>query len=94
MKRLYGAVLGVCLTFATMTVFGQPREYHPRLVRAIEALREAKAYMEEAPHDFGGHKREAIQACAEAPSTNWNWPGLSSARAITPWPPHCPKSGV
>jgi hypothetical protein len=57
--------LGISLTFATMTVFGQSREYHPRLVRAIEALREAKAYMEEAPHDFG-HKREAIRACEEA----------------------------
>lgn len=67
MKRLYGAVLGVCLTFATMTVFGQPRECHPRLVRAIEALREAKAYMEEAPHDFGGHKREAIPSLRGSP---------------------------
>ena len=66
MKLLYGTVLGICLTFATMTLFGQPREFHPRLVRAIESLRDAKAYMEEAPHDFGGHKREAIRACDEA----------------------------
>jgi hypothetical protein len=49
-----------------MTVFGQPREFHPRLVRAIEALRRGKAYMEEAPPDFGGHKREGIRSCNEA----------------------------
>ena len=66
MKVLYGAVLGICLTFAATTVVGQPREFHPRLVRAIEALRDARAYLEAAPHDFGGHKREAIRACDEA----------------------------
>ena len=66
MKLLYGTVLGICLTFAATTAVGQPRELHPRLVRAIEALRDAKAYLEAAPHDFGGHKREAIRACDEA----------------------------
>lgn len=66
MKLLYGTILGIVLTFTTMTVFGQPREFHPRLVRAIEQLRDARAYLEAAPHDFGGHKREAIRACDEA----------------------------
>jgi len=66
LKLLYGTVLGIFLTFAATTVVGQPREFHPRIVRAIEALRDAKAYLEEAPHDFGGHKREAIHACDEA----------------------------
>jgi hypothetical protein len=66
LKLLYGTVLGIFLTFAATTAVGQPREFHPRIVRAIEALRDAKAYLEEAPHDFGGHKREAIHACDEA----------------------------
>ena len=68
MKLLYGTILGIFLTFAAMTLVGQPREreYHPRLVRAIESLRDAKVYLEEAPHDFGGHKREAIRAVNEA----------------------------
>ncbi len=50
-----------------MTLFGQPeREFHPRIVRAIEALRDARTYMQEAPHNFGGHKAAAIRACDDA----------------------------
>jgi len=66
MKVLYGTILGIFLTFGTMTVVGQPREFHPRLVKAIESLRDAKAYLESAPHDFGGHKRQAIRAVDDA----------------------------
>lgn len=33
---------------------------HPRIAAAIHELREAVAYMEKAPHDFGGHKAKAI----------------------------------
>jgi hypothetical protein len=36
------------------------------LVKAIESLRDAKAYLESAPHDFCGHKREAIRAVDDA----------------------------
>jgi len=39
---------------------------HPRIARAITALRDARAYMEAAPHDFGGHKADAIRATDEA----------------------------
>jgi len=35
---------------------------HPRIHRAIVALEEAKRELEEAPHDFGGHKKTAIDA--------------------------------
>ena len=67
MKFVSGIVLGILLTFATMTLSGQPeREFHPRIGRAIEALRDARAYMEEARHDFGGHKAAAIRACDDA----------------------------
>ena len=37
-----------------------------RIAKAIEALRDARAYMEAAPHDFGGHKAEAIRATDDA----------------------------
>ena len=66
MKFVTGIVLGILLTFASITLSGQPREFHPRLVRAIESLRDARAYLEEAPHDFGGHKREAMRAVDDA----------------------------
>ena len=34
---------------------------HPRIAKAIHDLEDAVAYMEKAPHDFGGHKADAIR---------------------------------
>ena len=34
---------------------------HPRIEKAIEELNSAIEYMEKAPHDFGGHKAEALE---------------------------------
>ena len=34
---------------------------HPRIAAAIRELEGAVAYMERAPHDFGGHKAAAIR---------------------------------
>jgi len=42
------------------------RAMHPRIAAAIAALRDASAYMEAAPHDFGGHKADAIRATDNA----------------------------
>ena len=39
---------------------------HPEIREAIESLRKAKAHMEHAAHDFGGHRVEAIRATDEA----------------------------
>jgi hypothetical protein len=39
---------------------------HPRIVRAIQNLEDAIAYLEAAPNDFGGHKGAAIQASRAA----------------------------
>jgi hypothetical protein len=39
---------------------------HPRIARAIESLRDARQYLKEAPHDFGGHRVEALRATDEA----------------------------
>lgn len=44
---------------------GEMRE-HPRIATAIRQLEDAIAYMEQAPHDFGGHKAEAIEASKKA----------------------------
>ena len=41
-------------------------EKHPRLQRAIEELKAVKAHLEKAPHDFGGHKADAIKSVTEA----------------------------
>ncbi|MBV9508532.1 MAG: hypothetical protein JO323_26390 [Acidobacteriia bacterium] len=68
MKFISGMFLGAVLTVGTWTVAAQPieRALHPRLSRAITALQDARAYMQEAPHDFGGHKVAAIEACDRA----------------------------
>ncbi len=40
----------------------EPQERHPRIRAAVEALRDANEYMRAAPHDFCGHKVEAMRA--------------------------------
>jgi hypothetical protein len=39
---------------------------HPQIHAAIDALERAKMHLEEAAHDFGGHRVEAIHAIDEA----------------------------
>jgi Spy/CpxP family protein refolding chaperone len=43
-----------------------PGELHPHLHRVIEELEEAKHELQEAPHDFGGHREEALRATEAA----------------------------
>jgi len=38
------------------------KERHPHIRAAIHELREAKKELETADHDFGGHRKEAIEA--------------------------------
>ena len=67
MKFISGMVVGVMLCFGTFTLSAQnERAMHPRLAAAIEAIRDARAYLAEAPHDFGGHKVSAMRACDNA----------------------------
>jgi hypothetical protein len=62
MKFISGIVLGIVLS-AGITLFAQnERAMHPRIASAIAALKDAREYMQAAPHDFGGHKAEAIRA--------------------------------
>ena len=62
-----GLMLGVVMSASIVTLAAQnERALHPRIAKAIEALKDARAYMEAAPHDFGGHKAEAIRASDEA----------------------------
>jgi hypothetical protein len=44
----------------------EEKQEHPRIAKAIRELEDAIAYMETAPHDFGGHKAEALRASREA----------------------------
>ena len=64
MKRLLsGIAIGVLMTAGAWTVSAQnEKAMHPRIAAAIAALKDAKDYMQAAPHDFGGHKEAAIKA--------------------------------
>jgi hypothetical protein len=67
MKFLSGLALGCVLCGGAWTLSAQSeRAMHPRIAKAIEALKDARAYMQAAPHDFGGHKAEAIRATDDA----------------------------
>jgi len=45
---------------------GEERREHPRISHAITALQDAIAELKAAPHDFGGHRAEAVEACEAA----------------------------
>jgi len=44
----------------------EERAAHPRIAQAIDDLEAAIQYMEAAPHDFGGHKAQALRASRQA----------------------------
>ena len=66
MKFISGIVLGVVLTAGINLLAQNERAMHPRIAAAIAAIKDARAYMQEAPHDFGGHKAAAIRASDDA----------------------------
>jgi predicted metal-dependent hydrolase len=37
-----------------------PLDKHPKIEKALEAIKDAHAYIKEAPHDFNGHRVEAL----------------------------------
>ena len=41
-------------------------EHHPKIRHAIKALEAAKEDLEDASHDFGGHRAEALEAVNNA----------------------------
>jgi hypothetical protein len=41
-------------------------EPHPRIRAAIRELEAAKVELQKAPHDFGGHRADAVAACDKA----------------------------
>ena len=62
------AVLGglVALPLTSRTARADRELRNPRIHHAIEALRDAEIELKEAPHDFHGEKREAMEAVHNA----------------------------
>ncbi len=61
---LFGVVIGALGT--NFAIAQSEKAMHPRIAAAIHQLNDAIAYMEAAPHDFGGHKAAAIASSRAA----------------------------
>jgi hypothetical protein len=75
MKRTVGRtsiVLGLVLALLAALAEARPqgmrseKAEHPRIAKAIHSLEDAIDYMQKAPHDFGGHREDAIRASRAA----------------------------
>jgi hypothetical protein len=67
MKFIAGIVVGVMLSVGGSGLYAQNEAMmHPRIAKAIHQLEDAMDYMRAAPHDFGGHKEDAMRASEEA----------------------------
>lgn len=65
-SKLAATAVGLCLAACLVTPsfaesYKEEMREHPRLVKAILQLEDAIAYLKAAPHDFGGHKANAIR---------------------------------
>jgi hypothetical protein len=60
------AMSGVAVAATLAEAQAPPRPGHPRIRTAIRALEQAKDELQHAPHDFGGHRVDAIRASDEA----------------------------
>jgi hypothetical protein len=58
-------VLGAIAALSTASMVYAVNRY-PNINAAIGALNRAIADLNRAPHDFGGHKADALQACQNA----------------------------
>jgi multidrug efflux pump subunit AcrA (membrane-fusion protein) len=63
---ILGAALGAVATLGIAQNVASERANHPRIAAAISQIDDAIAYMEAAPHDFGGHKAAAIASSKAA----------------------------
>lgn len=53
-------------TLQAGTTLRQKGERHPEIRKAIKALENAKVHLKEAAHDFGGHRKDALDAVDNA----------------------------
>lgn len=67
MRFFTGLLIGIVLSTGVVSLAGQKEKpLYPRIAKAIAALNDARAFIESVPHDFGGHKVDAIKAIDEA----------------------------
>lgn len=65
-KTKFMSILVVTAFMLALTPTSPAFQRHPEIGDAIRALHRAKDHLEQAAHDFGGHRKEAIRAIDEA----------------------------
>ena len=60
------SVMTVAAIMLALTPTSPAAERHPEIHRAIAALRSARGHLQEAAHDLGGHRTDALRATDEA----------------------------
>lgn len=66
MKRKIATVLGIFAMMLAMSVGAPAEGRHPEIHAAIESLRNARAHLMAAAHDYQGHRADAVKAIDEA----------------------------
>lgn len=66
MKNRMMSALAVMALLLTLSLPSPAFGRHPQIEDALHALDNAKRHLQEARHDFGGHRTDAIRAIDEA----------------------------
>jgi hypothetical protein len=66
MKTRIMSSFAVLALMLTLSMPSPAAGRHPQIEGAIRALQNAKVHLQEARHDFGGHRVDAIRAIDEA----------------------------
>lgn len=64
--RMMSMAVMLALLLALSPASPAQGERHPQIRSAIRALENAKRHLQEAAHDFGGHRVDALKATDEA----------------------------
>ena len=64
-QRLLG-LFAVMVVFLALSPATSARGRHPEIREALDSLRNAKAHLQAASHDYHGHRADAIRATDEA----------------------------
>jgi hypothetical protein len=65
-RTKFMSAMAITAFMLALTPTSPAAERHPQIREAIESLRNARHHLQEAAHDFGGHKVEAMRATDEA----------------------------
>ncbi len=66
MKRAGVSLFAIMVLMLAMSPATSAAGQHPQIESALVALRDARAHLMEAKHDFHGHRADAVRAIDEA----------------------------